>query len=176
MRDALLRAGATHFSKNGYAGANIRAILDDAGATAPALYHHFGNKTGLYVATASEAENHVLNVFRSAIADQRSLTDRVSALLAATVTLRREHPHVAEYLLVVHQDVARHPELRELASYDAEFDEFWQSVADKTAKKGIAAAVRVIIEGLMVTGGATAPIEEVAASAHALDLIIRKGI
>ena len=176
MRDALLRAGATHFSKNGYAGANIRAILDDAGATAPALYHHFGNKTGLYVATASEAENHVLNVFRSAIADQRSLTDRVSALLAATVTLRREHPHVAEYLLVVHQDVARHPEVSELASYDDEFDEFWQSVAKRTAEKEMAAGARVIIEGLLMTGGATAPIEEIAASAQALDLIIRKGI
>ena len=45
VRDALLRAGATHFSTSGYAGASTRAILADAGATAPALYHHFGNKT-----------------------------------------------------------------------------------------------------------------------------------
>jgi AcrR family transcriptional regulator len=111
VRDALLRAGATHFSMFGFAGANTRAILADAGATAPALYHHFGNKTGLYLAAARAAQEHVLETFRAATVNQPAGADRVSALLAAAVALRREHPNVARYLSVIRQDVERHPEL-----------------------------------------------------------------
>ena len=177
MRDALLRSAATHFSKYGYAGASTRAILTDAGATAPALYHHFGNKTGLYIAAAATAQEHVLSAFTAATADLPALADRVSALLAEAIALRRQHPNVAKYLNVIQQDISRHSQLSELAAYEAQFDRFWQSVvpgARPTA--GVVVALRAIVEGLLAVGGTHVRTQDVAAAAEVLKKITRSGL
>jgi AcrR family transcriptional regulator len=176
VRDALLRAGATHFSAYSFAGANIRSILADAGATAPALYHHFGNKIGLYVAAATAAQERVLDTFAAATADQQTGSDRVSALLLAAVALRREHPHVARYLSVIQQDVERHHELSDLASYDAKFDHFWRSIADANSEPGRAVALRAVIEGLLAVGGTQVALDEVASAAQVLGAALAKGL
>ncbi|MDR1929972.1 MAG: TetR/AcrR family transcriptional regulator, partial [Treponema sp.] len=41
------------FSRRGYEGTGIQEIVDGAGITKPALYHHFGNKEGLLGAIVS---------------------------------------------------------------------------------------------------------------------------
>ena len=177
MRDALLRSAATHFSRHGYSGASTRAILADAGATAPALYHHFGNKTGLYIATAAAAEEHVLTAFTAAIANRRTLADRVSALLAEAVALRRQHPNVAKYLSVIQQDTSRHPELSELGSYDSRFDEFWRSVASGArSTPGVPVALRALVEGLLAVGVGRLGTEDLAAAGEVLERIARSGL
>jgi len=177
VRDALLRSAATHFSRCGYSGASTRAILADAGATAPALYHHFGNKTGLYIATAAAAQDHVLSAFAAAIADRRTLADRVSALLAEAVALRRQHPNVAKYLSVIQQDTSRHPELSELGSYEMRFDEFWRSLASGTrSAPGVAVALRALVEGLLAVGAGRLRSEELAAAGGVLERITRSGL
>lgn len=177
VRDALLRSAATHFSTYGYAGASTRAILADAGTTAPALYHHFGNKTGLYIAAAAAAQEHVLSAFTSASADCDTLADRVSALLAAATALRREHPNVAKYLSVIQQDIPRHPELSQLTSYEAEFDRFWQSVASNARPaSGVPVALRAVVEGLLAVGGARVETKDVAAAAQVIATIARSGL
>ncbi len=175
-RDGLLRAAATHFSKYGYAGASTRNILADAGATAPALYHHFGNKTGLYIAAAAAAQEHVLGAFHEAIADRHTLADRASALLAAAAELREQHPNVAKYLSVVQQDISRHAELSGLADYEAQFDRFWRSVADRRASTGTGVALRAMVEGLLAVGGAHVQIDDIGAAAEVLQRITRKGL
>lgn len=177
VRDALLRSAATHFSKSGYAGASTRAILADADTTAPALYHHFGNKTGLYIAAAAAAQEHVLSAFTAATADHETLADRVSALLAEAVALRREHPNVAKYLSVIQQDISRHPELSELASYATQFDTFWQSVAPGGRSAiGMAVALRAVVEGLLAVGGGRVDTVDVAAAGEVLQRITRNGL
>jgi AcrR family transcriptional regulator len=177
VRDALLRAGATHFSTCGYAGASTRAILADAGATAPALYHHFGNKTGLYIAAAVAAQEHVLNTFIAATTDHATVAERVPALLAAATLLRREHPNVAKYLSVIQQDVLRHPDLSELSCYEAQFDEFWQSVVNGVGPgSGLALGLRAAVEGLLAVGGTHVRNEDIACAAEALQDIIRTGL
>jgi AcrR family transcriptional regulator len=177
VRDALLRSAATHFSKYGYAGASTRAILAEAGTTAPALYHHFGNKTGLYIAAAAAAQEHVLSAFTAAITDRPTLADRMSALLAEAIALRREHPNVAKYLSVIQQDIARHAELSELASYEARFDGLWRSVAPGAQPTGgVAVALRAVVEGLLAVGGADIEMEDLAAAAEVLQEITRSGL
>jgi len=177
VRDALLRSGATHFSSFGYAGASTRSILADAGATAPALYHHFGNKTGLYIAAAAAAQQHVLETFKAATAQNQALADKVSALLTVATSLRREHPNVAKYLSVIQQDISRHPELDELSSYGAQFDEFWRSVADGACSpNGLAIGLRAVVEGLLAVGGARIGTTDVAAAAEALQQITQRGL
>ncbi|WP_293047528.1 TetR/AcrR family transcriptional regulator [Mycobacterium sp.] len=173
----MLRSAATHFSKHGYAGASTRAILSEAGATAPALYHHFGNKTGLYIAAAAAAQEHVLSAFTAAIADHATLADRMSALLAEAVALRQEHPNVAKYLSVIQQDTARHAELSELDSYEAQFNVLWQSVAPgPQPETATAVALRAVVEGLLAVGGAHIEMRDIAAAAEVLRRITRTGL
>lgn len=176
VREALLRSAATHFSQYGYAGASTRAILAEAGATAPALYHHFENKTGLYIAAAAAAQEHVLNAFTAAVSGHDAMADRVSALLAAATGLRREHPNVAKYLSVIQQDVSRHPELHELTAREAMFDDFWRSVVDSDTASGMPIALRAVVEGLVAVGGAHVRIDDVAAAAQVLQTITRGGL
>ncbi len=51
-RERLLAAAARAFSKAGFADTGIASILQLAGVQAPTLYHHFGDKEGLFVAWA----------------------------------------------------------------------------------------------------------------------------
>jgi AcrR family transcriptional regulator len=155
---------------------SVRDALLRAGATAPALYHHFGNKTGPYLAAARAAQEHVLETFRAATVNQPAGADGVSALLAAAVALRREHPNVARYLSVIRQDVERHPELGQLAAYDAKFDAFWRSAANAQSEPGRAVAVRAMIEGLLAVGGAQLGLDDVAAGAQVLGAVLAKGL
>lgn len=148
VRDALLRAAATQFSSNGYAGASVRAILDDAGATAPALYHHFTNKAGLYVAVAEAAYAEVSGRFRAAADTAADPFARVTAVLDAVCDLRRDHPHVARFLGVIEQDAARHPELAGLTVASDRLAAVWTTLVDG-ADAHRARAVRAIVEGLL---------------------------
>ena len=162
---------------SGYAGASTRAILADAGATAPALYHHFGNKTGLYIAAAAAAQEHVLNTLTAAITEHHTVAQRVSALLEAATLLRREHPNVAKYLSVIQQDVSRHPDLSELAGYEARFDGLWQSVVNGVESgSGLALGLRAVVEGLLAVGGTHVRDEDIASAAAALQDITRTGL
>jgi AcrR family transcriptional regulator len=45
----MLRTAAGLFAKNGYAAVSIRDIADRSGVTLSSLYHHFGDKRGLYL-------------------------------------------------------------------------------------------------------------------------------
>ncbi len=45
----LLEAAKQAFSGNGYGQVGVAAILEGAGVQAPTLYHHFGDKEGLYL-------------------------------------------------------------------------------------------------------------------------------
>jgi AcrR family transcriptional regulator len=55
-RSLLLDAGRELFSRRGFAGAGIEEIAEHAGVTTGALYHHFGNKRGLFRAVAEAME------------------------------------------------------------------------------------------------------------------------
>jgi AcrR family transcriptional regulator len=58
-RGALLRAGRALFAEKGYAGAGREEIVALAGVTRGALYHHFGDKLGLFRAVVEEFEAEI---------------------------------------------------------------------------------------------------------------------
>jgi AcrR family transcriptional regulator len=53
-RAALLAAAAEEFAKNGLKGTRIQAIVKRAGVNERMIYHHFGNKEGLYAAAVAD--------------------------------------------------------------------------------------------------------------------------
>jgi AcrR family transcriptional regulator len=55
-RAALIAAGRTLFTEHGFAGAGREEIVDRAGLTRGALYHHFASKEDLFAAVYEEVE------------------------------------------------------------------------------------------------------------------------
>ncbi|HZK36066.1 MAG TPA: TetR/AcrR family transcriptional regulator, partial [Aeromicrobium sp.] len=50
-RERLITVARSHFAKSGFAGASLRAIGAEAGVDASLIRHHFGDKSGLLIAT-----------------------------------------------------------------------------------------------------------------------------
>lgn len=79
-RERLLREGKRLFVQLGFAGVSTRQICVAAGVTQPSLYHHFGNKEGLYHAVIHSwfAETH--DAMEAAIAGAPNFRERLLAL------------------------------------------------------------------------------------------------
>lgn len=60
-RARLLEAGRQLFAIDGFAGVSTQAIVDAAGVTRGALYHQFGDKTGLFAAVYEEVERDLVS-------------------------------------------------------------------------------------------------------------------
>ena len=58
-KNRLLKIARRHFTEYGYYGASLEYIVDEAGVTRGALYHHFQNKLGLFKAVYEETQNDV---------------------------------------------------------------------------------------------------------------------
>lgn len=50
LHDRILSEATRLFAERGYAGTSIRALVEAAGCTKPALYYHFQSKEGLFLA------------------------------------------------------------------------------------------------------------------------------
>src|SRR5580698_5685255 len=59
-RAALMAVARKHFARDGYSGAEIGQIAADARLTTGAIYHHFANKKGLFLAVAEDLEAEIL--------------------------------------------------------------------------------------------------------------------
>jgi AcrR family transcriptional regulator len=58
-RDALLAAARALFGKQGYAATSTEEIVERAGVTKGALYHHFADKQGLFKAVFEQVQREV---------------------------------------------------------------------------------------------------------------------
>lgn len=84
-RDILIATARELFAQRGFAGAGIDEIAAGAGVTTGALYHHFGNKRGLFRAVAESMEAELMG---RAIAIGSEYTDSWQGLeagIAATL-------------------------------------------------------------------------------------------
>jgi AcrR family transcriptional regulator len=59
-RTALIAVARRHFARHGYSNAEVGRIAADARVTTGALYHHFANKRGLFLAVAEDLEAGIL--------------------------------------------------------------------------------------------------------------------
>lgn len=59
-RGVILQAARDEFARVGYAQAQLSRIVEIAGVTTGAIYHHFGDKKGLFIAVARVVEENLL--------------------------------------------------------------------------------------------------------------------
>jgi len=93
-RARLFLAAIRLFGAKGYAATSVRDIVQAAGVTAPTLYHHFGNKEGLYLAIARAGREHLERARREACDAGGSASERIRHLCRTHFEWRRESAHV----------------------------------------------------------------------------------
>lgn len=89
-RERLLEAAVRLFAAKGYDATSVRDIVRAAGVTAPALYHHFGNKEGLFLAILRAGRSRVEAAREEVLAAGGSSAVRILRLGRTYVALRRE--------------------------------------------------------------------------------------
>jgi AcrR family transcriptional regulator len=90
-RSRLLSAALKHFARRGYAGTSVQDIVSSAGVTKPALYYHFGSKTGLFKALVDSAHDERLRLMREAAARGGSTAARLEEILASVFEYSRRN-------------------------------------------------------------------------------------
>jgi AcrR family transcriptional regulator len=89
-RERLLKAAMRLFASRGYAATSVRDIVSAAGVTAPSLYHHFGNKEGLFLAIMRVNQARIAAVEQEVLASGGSAAARILRLGKAHLEVRRE--------------------------------------------------------------------------------------
>jgi AcrR family transcriptional regulator len=80
-RKQLLSVAGKLFAEHGYEATPIELVLDRAGISKGALYHHFANKRELYEAVLEATET---DLARATMLAARNVTDPIEALRAGT--------------------------------------------------------------------------------------------
>ncbi len=76
---ALLTSARALFGKRGYAAVSLNDIVDRAGVTKGAVYHHFRDKRALLKAVVAELEAELANEIRTVIEDIDDPVDQLQA-------------------------------------------------------------------------------------------------
>ncbi len=82
-RDEILRAALRLFAHNGYTGASVQQIVDEARASKPSLYYYFGGKAGLFRALVERAYDERYRLMREAVARGEGLPEQLVLILTA---------------------------------------------------------------------------------------------
>lgn len=87
---ALLNAALTVFSQEGYEAARLKDIAQTAGVTRGAIYHHFGNKAGLFAALIEDASALGNQAIGKAIEEGGAFAQITARILVYTLYLLEE--------------------------------------------------------------------------------------
>ncbi|MFC5183063.1 TetR/AcrR family transcriptional regulator [Actinomadura harenae] len=72
-RTTLLDAAAEEFARHGFKGARVQEIVRRAGVNERMIYHHFGNKEGLYRATILELRRRTGELWTPVLAEAAAM-------------------------------------------------------------------------------------------------------
>ena len=102
-REALVTAARSLFAAHGYGDVGTETIVQTAGVTRGALYHHFANKNELFAAVFEAVELEVIERIGAAVAGAGRLDPIAAMRLAASIWL----------------DACVEPEIQRIALLDA---------------------------------------------------------
>lgn len=136
VQDRIIAEATRLFGSRGYGSTSVRELVQAAGVTKPTLYYHFGNKEGLFVATA-QAHLHALDrMAADALAVDGSLEEQLSTLLEANIRFALEQPDVLRFLMTcLHQVDHGQPQI-DMMSVDATLVRYLGKAFYEAAERG----------------------------------------
>ena len=98
-RDKLIAAGRRAFAAQGFAAASMDELAASVGLTRGALYHNFGDKTGLLAAVVAQVDGEMAARARAASMDAGDAWDQLLAEGAAYIAMALD-PEVRRIVLL----------------------------------------------------------------------------
>src|SRR5580700_1901755 len=98
QRERLLKGMITAANRDGYAGANVSAVISEAGVSRPTFYDYFEDRDDCFVATVVDVHERLLQAVRNAVA-QGLPNHAVSSAIKATLTFASSQPSAARFLM-----------------------------------------------------------------------------
>lgn len=100
VRARIMEAGLAVFTRDGYAGATLRAIAADAGTTVQLLLYHVKSKEELWKAVMTEAFDTFFALFeRQSLAPDAPLADRLRQYIATMVEFSATKPQMLRVMV-----------------------------------------------------------------------------
>jgi AcrR family transcriptional regulator len=131
-RERLLKIARQEFARKGYAATSVEELVSMADVTSPTLYHHFGNKLGLFTATARDVYDRTLTAFRAAVQEDATFAQAVDAIIDVSASLMRDEPTLAMMISTMQFELRRDPELGvELRDVVIGFRAFFDDLAQR---------------------------------------------
>ena len=112
-RRRILKIARARFASSGYGSSTNRALADEVGITAGALYHYFGSKLDLYVAVNDDVWARIDGRLGEAVEGADGFVGKFEALLDTAHELNEEDPTLAAFVGSIRADMRRHPEIAE---------------------------------------------------------------
>jgi TetR/AcrR family transcriptional regulator, cholesterol catabolism regulator len=94
-RDAIMRAAATVFHRQGYHGATMADIAAEVDLTAGSLYHHFPSKEDLLIAVLDAGLTQITREVRAVVERDDPPADRLRAIVHIHVRSEIENATIA---------------------------------------------------------------------------------
>jgi AcrR family transcriptional regulator len=110
-RQRIIDAARERFMRDGYDGATVRAIADDAGVDVAMVYYFFGSKEGLFTASALTGPEHPLHQLATLLDEG---TEEIGPRLVRRFLEHWEEGGVFEPFLTLWRSAAIQPRARKV--------------------------------------------------------------
>ena len=102
------------FAEKGYAQTTFKELGKAMGMSHAAFYQYFSSKTDLYIATFIDTQAVLLPHYLSAIAEGKTLKERITGVLLASAEAHDADSTITGFLAAVPIEMMRHAELYDL--------------------------------------------------------------
>lgn len=110
-REKIMQAAVRQFAENGYDGASIQSIVEEAEVAHGTIFWHFGNKEKLYNEVARWAGNEMYNALRPEV-ERDGPPPSLTELAEIQYRYLKSHPHIARLsFAITFEATGPHPEL-----------------------------------------------------------------
>jgi AcrR family transcriptional regulator len=136
QRERLLKGMIAAANRDGYAGANVSAVIGEAGVSRPTFYDYFEDRDDCFVAAVLDVHGQLLERVREAVAGAAP-QQALSGALAATLAFAGERPVESRFLMK--ETLAGGP--RALDARDATLAETTKLIEDAFKRAPVGAAL-----------------------------------
>lgn len=98
-RLSILKVAANCFGENGYSSTDLNVVAEGAGITKGTIYHYFGSKENLFLATVDYEADRLRKQILSAADACDDPLDEIAAVVYSYLRFFSKNPHVVELFI-----------------------------------------------------------------------------